>query len=251
VRSFSRKVSNYIYINNINNIIRFRFIKDIPLNYKKLDIKYFNDYIIKDDINNIKNKILFITLENDNYCQIWCMKKLNAIQINENQKLNLIALGNSRCEIIIINLINFKVYQIIMEHESTVYSLDQYKEDSKYLFSSSEDSTINIYELDKNYKYSLIQKLEKEEEKSGSEINKVIALSNKLLVSSDHRSITIWKSNKNKNNKLHYEDYYEIVINKDTCHLLEVNPSIFVATQYSSITFQVYKNDEKTFSINR
>jgi len=95
------------------------------------------------------------------------MKKLITIQINENQKLNLIALGSSRWEIVIINLINFKVYQIIKEHESTVFSLDQYKEDSKYLFFSSEDSTINIYELDKNYKYNLIQKLIKEEEKSG------------------------------------------------------------------------------------
>jgi len=78
-------------------------------------------------------------------------------------------------------------------------------------------------------------------------MNKVIALSNKLLVSSEHRIISIWKSNNNKNNKLHYEDYYEIVINEDTCHLLEVNYYIFVATQYHSKGFQVYKMIGKLF----
>ena len=93
------------------------------------------------------------------------MKKLNDIKINENQKLNLIALGSSSSKIILINLLNFKVHQTIDEHKQVVYSLDQYKNDSKYLFSSSEDETINIYELDNNYKYNLIQTLKKEEKK--------------------------------------------------------------------------------------
>jgi WD40 repeat protein len=248
VNSFSKQISNYIYINNINNIIRCTVIGDIPLNYNELVIKHINFDAIKDDINNIKNKIVIKTLET-NYTCIWCMKKLNDIQINENQKLSLIALGNSNNEIILINLLNFKVHQIIEKHDKTVYSLDQYKDDPTYLFSSSEDETINIYELDNNYKYILIQKLKKKEEKNGSEINKVIALSNKLLVSSDHRSITIWKSNNKEKEKLYYEDYYEIVINKDTCQLLEVNPSLFVATQYNSSSFQVYKNDGKTFPL--
>ena len=203
MNSFSKQISNYIYINNFNNIIRSPFIGNILLNYNKLDIKYINDYTIKDDINNINNKRVIKTLENNNSYQIWCMNKLNDIQINENQKLSLIALGISNSEIILINLLNFKVHQIIEEHEKAVYSLDQYKDDSKYLFSSSEDEAINIYELDNNYKYNLIQKLKKEEEKNGSEINKVIVLSNKMLVSSDHRSITIWKSNNNKKDKLH------------------------------------------------
>jgi hypothetical protein len=79
--------------------------------------------------------------------------------------------------------------------------------------------------------------------------NKVIALSNKLLVSHDRRCITIWKSNNNEKEKLHYEDYYEIIINEDTCQLLEVNPSLFVATQYRNETFQVYKNDSKTIQL--
>ena len=249
VNSFSKQISNYIYINNINNIIRCTDIGDIPLKYNILDIKHINNYTIKDDINNIKNKILIKTLESSKSWQIWCMKKLNDIKINGNQKLNLIALGSSNSEIIIINLLNFKVHQIIEEHKQSVYSLDQYKDNSKYLFSSSEDETINIYELDNNYKYNLIQKLKKEEEKNGSEINKVIVLSNKLLVSSDHRSITIWKPNNKEKDKLLYEDFYETIIDEDTCQLLEVNPSLFVATQYSSETFQVYKNDGKTFPL--
>ena len=178
------------------------------------------------------------------------MKKLNTIEINHGNKLELIAIGNSKKYIILINLLNFQIYQIIKEHENTVYSLEQYKNDPNFLFSSSEDSSINVYVLDKNYKYKLVQKLKKSEEKSAGEINKVIALSNKLLVSSDRRSITIWKSNNTEENKINYDDYFEIVIDKDTCQLIEVNPSIFVATQYSDNgIFQVYKNDGKSFPL--
>ena len=249
VNSFSSQISNFVYINNINNIIRCNSIGDITLNYNKLDIKHINNYTVKDDINSIKNKITIKTLVYDKYCTIWCMKKLNDIKINETQKLNLIALGSSTSEIILINLVNLKVHQILKEHQKSVYSLDQYKDDTKYLFSSSEDETINIYELNNNYEYILIQKLKKEEEKNGSEINKVIVLSNKLLVSSDHRSITIWKQNNNEKDNLQYEDYYETVIDEDTCQLLEVSHSLFVATQYNSETFQVYKNDGKTFPL--
>ena len=43
--------------------------------------------------------------------------------------------------------------------------------------------------------------------------------------------------------------FMKIIINEDTCHLLEVNPSIFVATQYNSQYFQVYKNDGKNFPL--
>ena len=70
-----------------------------------------------------------------------------------------------------------------------------------------------------------------------------------MLVSSDKRSITIWKSNNDEKNKIHYEDFLEIIINEDTCQLLEVNPSIFIATQYATSTFQVYKNEEKSFPL--
>ena len=89
------------------------------------------------------------------------MKKLNTIEINHGNKLELIAIGNSKKYIILINLLNFQIYQIIKEHENTVYSLEQYKNDPNFLFSSSEDSSINVYVLDKNYKYKLVQKLKK------------------------------------------------------------------------------------------
>ena len=97
----------------------------------------------------------------------------------------------------------------------------------------------------------MIQKIKKAKKKSGGEIGKIITLSNKLLVSGDHRSITIWKSNNKKNKKeLNYEDFYEIIINYDTCNLLEVNPSIFVATQCENGGhFQVYKNEGESFPL--
>ena len=242
-------ISNYNYNNNINNIIRCTIIKDINFNYQELDIEYIDNIESKKDLNNIKNKISFKSNIEERYLSIWCIKKLNDIRINSEKILQLIALGTSKNEIILVNIINFKFHQVIKEHNNTVYSLDQYKNDTKYFIDSSEDGTINIYELDNNYKYILYQKLEKSEEKKGDEINKVIILSNKLLVSSDRRSITIWKSNYEEKDKIQYEDYYEIIINKDTCQLLEVNPSIFVATQYSTNTFQVYKNDGNTFPL--
>ena len=249
IKSFSRNIIHYNYINNVNNIIRcFSIIKGH--NFKNDKIEYI-DNLTKNDENNIENKILINSLYYENqYSTVWCMKKLNTIEINHGNKLELIAIGNSKKYIILINLLNFQIYQIIKEHENTVYSLEQYKNDPNFLFSSSEDSSINVYVLDKNYKYKLVQKLKKSEEKSAGEINKVIALSNKLLVSSDRRSITIWKSNNTEENKINYDDYFEIVIDKDTCQLIEVNPSIFVATQYSDNgIFQVYKNDGKSFPL--
>ena len=248
IKAFSRNITNYNYINNINNIIScFNLIK-MP-NFKNDTIKYI-DILEKNDNNNIENKIVIKTLHFDSYSTIWCMKKLNTIEINHKNKLELIAIGDSENNVILVNLLNFQIYQLIHEHEKTVYSLEQYKDDPNFLFSSSSDSFINVYILDKTYKYKLVQKLQKLPEFTGEEINKVIALSNRLLVSSDRRSITIWKSNKIEENIINYEDYFEIVIDKDTCHLLEVNPSIFVATQYQEGgTFQVYKNDGKSFPL--
>ena len=201
IKSFSRNIIHYNYINNVNNIIRcFSIIKGH--NFKNDKIEYI-DNLTKNDENNIENKILINSLYYENqYSTVWCMKKLNTIEINHGNKLELIAIGNSKKYIILINLLNFQIYQIIKEHENTVYSLEQYKNDPNFLFSSSEDSSINVYVLDKNYKYKLVQKLKKSAEKSGDEINKVIALSNKLLVSSDHRSITICKSNNTQENKI-------------------------------------------------
>ena len=267
IESFSKNITNYFYINNINNIIRcpnlLENTKHFNINLKKKSYKisnkdiYNKDIEVKNDINSIDNKIVMKTVLNDfskndyfyDY-EVWCMEKLNLIEINPQKKLELIAMGDSNNKVILLNLLNFKLYQIIDEHNGNVYSLEQYKDDPKYLFSSSDDETINIYELDNHYKYQLIQKLKKSAEKSGSEMNKIIALSNKLLVSADRRSITIWKQNNKNENKINYEDFYEIIINLDTCQLLEVNPSIFVATQYKNLgNIQVYKNDGESFPL--
>ena len=261
--SFSNNKSNYYYINNINNMIRRTFTKDDneKINEDKNEEDNNNpkdDKCVKypklnGDINNIENKILIKSLDKniteDFYSEIWCMKKLNDIKISQNKKIELIAIGSSNHKILLLNTLNFKVYQIIDEHERSVYSLEQYKDDPTYLYSSSNDKNVNIYKLNNNYKYDLIQKLKKSEEKTGGEINKVIILYNKLLVTGDYRSITIWEQNHSNNNKVYYEEIHEVIINRETCQLLEVNPSVFVATQFYVERFQVYKNDGKAFPL--
>ena len=177
------------------------------------------------------------------------MKKLNDIQINQ-EKLELIAIGGSNHKILLLNTKNFKIYQIIDEHKSSVYSLDQYNDNSQYLFSSSGDSSINIYKLNNNYKYEINQKLKKNKEKKSGEIYKIIVLSNKLLISGDHRTITIWKSDNFNEKNIIYKENQEIIINRETCQLLEINSSIFIATQYShGGHFQVYKNESNSFKL--
>jgi WD40 repeat protein len=220
----------------------------------KNDIAYVNYIDSTNDINNIENKILIKSLSKyntgDYNSQTNCMKKLNDIQIEPDKKLELIAIGGSNHKILILDVLKFNIYQIINEHKSAVYSLAQYKEDSHYLFSSSGDSTVNIYKLNDNYKYELIQKLRKSEKKYGGEMNKVIVLSNKLLVTGDHRTITIWKAKTKHGNKNHYKLNHEIILNRDTHHLLEVNPTTFIATQYShGGHFQIYKNDGNLFPL--
>ena len=215
----------------------------------KHNIEYINYISSKDDKNNIENKILFKSKlkENErdiNYC-VWCIKKLNDIKINSQQKLEIIAIGGSDKKIYLLNSVNLSFYQIIEDHRDTVYSLEQYKNDPHFLYSSSKDWTVNIYKLDNNYKYKLIQKLRKNKEKSGGEIKKVIILSNKLLVTSDKRSITIWKNKNQDESEINYEDFYEIIIDHHTSNLLEINTSIFVATQYNCL--QVYKNNGNSF----
>ena len=255
VNSFSSNIYNYNYIINLNNIITTTSSNDYKKNFITNDnLQYIPINPNNEDKSNINNKILIKSFSYDklkelNYNKnIWCMKKLNTININPQKSLELIAIGgDNSSKILILDIVSFRVYQKLNHHENTVYSLDQFKDTPNFLFSSSEDKTVNIYNLNSQYKYELIQIIKKTEDKDGGEINKVIALSNKLLVTSDHRSITIWKSNIIKNNKINYEELYEIIINKDTCHLLEVNPSIFVATQYHN--FQVYKNDDKSFPL--
>ena len=250
--NFSKAISNYNYISNINNIIKCTVIKNTIIKNLKNEIKFIHDKIPKYDINNIENKTPIKSISkqitNDFNSQTFCMKKLNDIKIDSQKKLELISIGGSNHKILLLNLYNFNIYQVIEEHKSTVYSLEQFEDNPNYLFSSSGDSTINIYQLYNNYKYKLIQKLKKSEEKRVGEINKIIILSNKLLVSGDHRTITIWKSNNKNKKELYYEYIHEIIINRDTCNLLEINKNTFVAVQYShGGYFQVYKNVNKAF----
>ena len=172
IKSFSRNITNYNYIKNINNIKCLNLIKQ-P-NFKNDKNKNINILEKKNDKNNIENKILSKSIHFDSYSTTWCMKKLNTIEINHKDKLELIAIGDSENNVILINLLNFQIYQIIHEHERTVYSLEQYKDDPNFLFSSSSDSFINVYILDKTYKYKLVQKLQKPEEFNGQEKNSVI-----------------------------------------------------------------------------
>jgi WD40 repeat protein len=254
IESFSKSLTNYNYINNVNNIIRCTFIKDSIMKNLRNDIIYIRRYESNnDDINSIENKILIKSLSKHNTkdfnSQTLCMKKLNDILINSKQKIELIAIGGSNNKILILDSLKFNIYQIIEEHKSIVYSLAQYKNNFNFLFSSSEDRTINIYKLDNNFKYVLIQKLKKSRDNAAGEISKIIALENKLLISGDNKSITIWKSDSDDKNNI-YKDIFEIVINRDICNLLEVNPSIFIAIQYShGGYFQVYKNDGKNFPL--
>ena len=254
VNYYSKNISNYNYISNINKIIKCTVIKKTIIKNLKNEIKFIRNNIPKYDINNIENKILIKSISkqitNDYNSQTFCIKKLNVIKIDSLKKLELISIGGSNHKILLLNILNFNIYQIIDEHKSTVYSLEQFEDNPNYLFSSSGDSTINIYQLYNNYKYKLIQKLKKSEEKRVGEINKIIMLSNKLLVSGDHTAITIWKSDNKNRKELYYEYIHEIIINRDTCNLLEVNKNAFVAMQYShGGYFQVYKNDDKAFPL--
>ena len=249
VKFYNEYLTNYYYINNINNIMRKSSINyEIYAEIK--DIQYIN-IDKKNDINSIINKIPIKTKSHffSEFDQIWCIKQLNTIKISPQQNLELIAIG-FHSVIILLNVITFSVYQRIKEHTDKLYSFDQFENNPNYLFTSSRDEYINIFKLDSNYKYKLIQKIKKSNDKSGGEIGKVIILSNKLLVSGDHRSITIWKSDNKSNEELKYKDFYEILLNYETCNLLEVDPSKFIAAQYGNGGhFQVYKNDGETFPL--
>ena len=253
IESFSKSITNYNYINNVNNIIRCTFVKDTIIKNLRNEINFIKNFELKSDINNIENKIFIKSISKnitkDYNSQTWCIIKLNDIFINSKQKLELIAIAGSNNKILILDSLKFNIYQMIEEHKSIVFSLAQYKNNFNYLFSSSEDRTINIYKLNIHFKFELIQKLKKSRENVG-EISKIIILENKLLISGDNNSITIWKSNIENENNINYKEFFEIIINRDICNLLEVNPFIFIATQFShGGYFQVYKNDEQNFPL--
>jgi WD40 repeat protein len=180
------------------------------------------------------------------------MKKLNIINNKENKKnvkIELIAVGCEN-EIILFNILNnYSIYQTINEHTNIVYSLAQFEDTETFLFSSSKDKYLNIYKLDNNQNYILYQKLKKAVEKTGGEIGKVITLSNKLLLTGDHKSITIWKQSE-ESGEIKYKDFYNILVNGEVCNLLEMTKTIFVASKNSENgPIQIFQNDEKEFPL--
>lgn len=224
----------------------------------------FNDYVndfqsILNDYNN-KNVVTqqieekddenHITLEN--YSSIWCMLKLNPINyIKDNQAviLNLVAIGMSG-KIVLINLSTMKQHKII-ETPSTVYSLTQLYNNSKYLFCSLSNGYIIVYVLKENNDYEEIQRLQKPEEYRHGEINKVIALSNGDLAGADRKSISIWKQKKDKNNNLidEFEFFKEISTDYDTCHLVEVNPNVFACALYTPKMIKIFNNNGNDYPL--
>ena len=178
--------------------------------------------------------------------QIWCMLKLNEISIKQkNEKLNLVALGFSNYKIIIINLKNMKIYQEIGTL-STVYSLAQFKDDSKYLICSLESGQILIYQLNKD-KFNQLQILEKPKKINRGEINKIITLSDGNLATAERGALSIWKPKKGKEGI--FEFFKEIITDNDTCQLLEVNPHIFACAIYETKLINIYKNDGNKFPL--
>ena len=242
VNTYKIQNTNYNFINNINNIIK-------PKPEVNNELKKEFDQI------NINKKVISKStpiINSKKIKSVWSIEKLNIINYkenNKNKKLELIAVG-CESEIILFNFLdNFSIYQTINEHTNIVYSLAQFKDEQNFLFSSSKDKYINIYILDENHNYILNQKLKKAAKKSGGEIGKVITLSNKLLLSGDHKSITIWKK-KNEEGGEKYEDFYNILVNEEICNLLEMTPSIFVAAKNSMKgPIQIYQNDEHEFPL--
>ena len=242
VNTYKIQNTNYNFINNVNNIIK-------PKPEVNNELKKEFDQI------NINKKVISKStpiINSKKINSVWSIEKLNIINYkenNKNKKLELIAVG-CESEIILFNFLdNFSIYQTINEHTNIVYSLAQFKDEQNFLFSSSKDKYINIYILDENHNYILNQKLKKAAKKSGGEIGKVITLSNKLLLSGDHKSITIWKK-KNEEGGEKYEDFYNILVNEEICNLLEMTPSIFVAAKNSMKgPIQIYQNDEHEFPL--
>ena len=242
VNTYKIQNTNFNYIENINNIIKPKYEGHIELKSE------FDRMSIEKKVVTKVSPVIITKKINS----VWCMMKLNTINIKDNKKhkkLELLAVGCEN-EIILFNLLDeFTIYQTISDHSNTVYSLAQYNDNEELLFSSSKDKYLNVYKLDDKYNYMLIQKLKKSAEKSGGEIGKVITLSNKCLLSGDHKSLTIWKQKDDKK-EVEFEDFYNILINGEVCNLLEISPSLFVSAKNTSKgAIQIYQNDEKEYPL--
>ena len=175
---------------------------------------------------------------------VYCILKLNPITLKQIHQ-NLVAIGFSDNQIMILNLLSMKVYQIIRTSE-TVYSLCQYDNNPNYLFASLSNGLIMIYELTKD-KYDEKQILEKPEEYRYGEINKVITLSNGDLASAERGAISIWK--KSIYDTKNYEYYKELKTEEDTCQLIEVNANILACTIYKPKIIKVFKRKDNSYTL--
>ena len=171
--------------------------------------------------------------------EIWCMLKLNNIIYND-VNLNLVAIGFEDKKIIIVNLLRMEIHQVL-NTDATVYSLTQFKNDSKYLICSLSDGKLILY-IFKGNKYQIHHTLKKPENLDKGEINKVITLSDGNLATAERGAISIWKPILDIEEKK-FEFLKEIITDYDTCQLLEVNPNFLACAMYSPKQINVYKKN--------
>ena len=183
------------------------------------------------------------------HSSIWCMLKLNKIFYIENREaknLNLVSIGFSNGKILLINLITMKLHQEL-KTPNTVYSLAQFKDDSKYLLCSLSNGLMIIYILKEN-KYEEFQVLEKPQGIRRGEINKVITLSDGNIATAERGAVSIWKPKMEEGQKK-FEFFKELINDGDTCQLLEVNPQIFTCAIHSSRIILIYQNDGNEYPL--
>ena len=227
-------VNNYNYNYNYNNNYVNTF--NTNFNYNNYNNSSGQEIEEKDDENHISLGGNF---------SIWCMIKLNPINYikdNQNLTLNLVGIGTSDPKIVLVNISTMKLHQTI-QTASTVYSLSQFYNNSKYLFCSLSTGFILVYKLKENNEYEEIQKLQKPVRRG--EINKVITLSSGDLAGADRKSVSIWKQKKDEKNNLidKFEYYKEILTDYDTCHLVEVNPNVFACAMHSPKMIKIFNNN--------
>ena len=218
-------------------------------------IENLSDNFLNNNINNNTNIIPPYNNEYENhisfgfYSQVWAMLKLNKIiykENNENKELNLAAISFSNGKIIIMNINTLKIHQEL-KAPNTPYSLAQFKDDPNYLISSISNGQLIIYIL-KDNKYEQFQVLKKPLDLQKGGFNKVITLSDGNLLASDRGSLSIWKPKTEEGIKK-FEFFKEIITDEDTCHLVEVNPQVFVCAIPLLKMIKIFRNDGNEYPL--